>query len=137
MSPHESKVILIVEDDEIASVGLSSILRAHGYRVVLVADGREALDRLQEGLHVDLILLDMILPNFDGWHFIGHWQKTELFAAAPVVIMTGLGIASPEWAQSLGATTLLRKPIDVAVLLETVQRCTEPDESGSMNQLVS
>jgi CheY-like chemotaxis protein len=116
---------LIIEDDEIAPAGLSSVLRAHGYRIVSVSDGLKALDRLQEGLHADLILLDMILPQFDGWHFMGHWQKTTLFAAAPVIIMTGLGIASTEWALSLGAVELLRKPIDVDVLLEAAGRCVQ------------
>jgi CheY-like chemotaxis protein len=125
MSAAEPKTILIVEDDEIARAGLSSVLRAHGYRVFLAADGREALDRLQDGLHADVILLDMILPQFDGWQFMGHWQKTALFAAAPVIIMTGLGIASTEWALSLGAVELLRKPIDVEVLLEAVGRCVQ------------
>lgn len=137
MSADEPKTILIVEDDDIARAGLSSVLRAHGYRVFAVSDGREALDRLQESLRPDLILLDMILPRFDGWHFIGQWQKAALFAAAPVIIMTGLGIASTEWALSLGAVDLLRKPIDVELLLQAVQRCVEPNDSQSVNQLIN
>lgn len=119
----QRKTILIVEDDEIARAGLGSILRAHDYRVVVTTDGREALDRLQAGLHPDLILLDMILPRFDGWQFIGQRQKMALFGVAPVIIMTGLGIASREWALSLGAVELLRKPIDVEALLQAVEAC--------------
>jgi CheY-like chemotaxis protein len=137
MSADEPKSILIVEDDEIACAGLSSILRSHGYRVFVAADGREAQERFEQGLNPDLILLDMILPRFDGWHFIGQRQKAKLFAGAPVIIMTGLGIASKEWALSLGAVELLRKPIDVEVLVAAVERCLARDERSSVNRLAN
>ena len=127
-----TKTILIVEDDAIARAGLSSILNQVDYHAVPVANGQEAMDCLQAGLAPDLILLDMILPVFDGWKFLEQRQKHRTLSRIPVVVMTGLGIASEEWASSLGAVAFLRKPIDVAFLLDTVRRCP-PSERASTN----
>jgi twitching motility two-component system response regulator PilH len=118
------KTIMIVEDDEIARVGLATILQAHGYRTMTAAQGHEALDQLQTGLCPDLILLDMLLPECDGWEFCAQRRHRPTVALVPVVIMTGVGEANDEWAKSLGAVALLRKPLDVLELLETIRRIT-------------
>jgi CheY-like chemotaxis protein len=76
---------------------------------------------LDAGLQPAMILLDMILPECDGWQFCAQ-QKDRPLAAVPMAIMTGLGIASDEWARSMGAVKLLRKPLDLEQLLATVRR---------------
>jgi CheY-like chemotaxis protein len=119
-----SPTILIVEDDEVARLGLSYLLQADGYDTVTAADGHEALERLHAGPRPDLVLLDMILPGGDGWFFCGRRQTDPQAAAVPVVIMTGLGLAEDGWARSLGAVGLLPKPLNVPELLRTVARHT-------------
>ena len=118
----EQKTVLVVEDDAIACKGLSVLLESEGYKVVIAENGRQAWSRLQAGLIPDLVLLDMIMPVQDGWQFCLQKQKDKSLAPIPMVIMTGLGIASDEWASSIGGKALLRKPIDVPALLETVRR---------------
>lgn len=118
--------ILIVEDDEIARIGLSVILQAEGYETATAANGREAIDHLGEGLEPALILLDMILPVCDGWQFCAH-QRSGKGKWVPFAIMTGLGIASEEWAESLGAIGLFRKPLDVDRMLATIRRHVPPN----------
>src|SRR5262245_55015417 len=109
-----SATIMIVEDDTIASAGLTTILESHGYQVVSAGDALMALNLLRSGLRPCLILLDMILPGADGWQFFAErLQAPTAVAAIPVVVMTGVGIASKEWAVAMGAEDLLRKPIDV------------------------
>jgi CheY-like chemotaxis protein len=120
--PLPAKTVLIVEDDDLAGAGLQRILEANGFRVVLVTDARHALERLRGGLVVDVILLDMILPGCDGWQFFGARRQDAIFAAAPVIVMTGLGIASREWAVGLGAIDYLRKPFSIEDLLEKLRR---------------
>lgn len=124
-----SPTILIVEDDEIACLGLTYLLQADGYDTVTAANGQEALERLQAVPRPDLILLDMILPECDGWVFCGRRRHDAKAAAVPVVIMTGLGIADEAWAKSLGAVGLLPKPLDVPELLRTVARHTRPAQA--------
>jgi CheY-like chemotaxis protein len=117
-----AQVILIVEDDAVARAGLITILAANGYDALTAGNGQEALTQLRQGPRPALILLDMILSGFNGWQFITELKKDATLAGIPVVVMTGLGVASDEWARSLGAVGLLHKPIDVAQLLDAVRR---------------
>jgi CheY-like chemotaxis protein len=126
-----SKPILIVEDDEIALVGLASVLQSHGFGTVTSANGNEALARLQSGLQPGLILLHMILPECDGWHFCARLKDTQGIAV-PFAIMTGLGIASEEWAEAMGAVELLRKPLDIEHLLALVRRYVQRDGAARL-----
>jgi CheY-like chemotaxis protein len=118
-----SGTLLIVEDNEVVREGLAVVLRRAGYAVVPAANGHQALAALRAGVRPDLILLDMLLPAVDGWHFLDRRRREPALAALPVVIMTGLGVAGPEWADSLGAAGLLRKPVETEALLRGVRRC--------------
>src|SRR6185436_14106715 len=112
--------ILVIEDDDVARAGLTTLLQPTGYRVATAANGTAGLALLDGGMRPALILLDMIVPGVDGWQFLARRQKDTWLAAIPVVIMTGLGVASEEWATSLGANDLLRKPIESVSLLSVV-----------------
>lgn len=118
----QPSTILIIEDDEGPRASVAAILAAEGYQVAPAAHGREALNLLASGLQPNLILLDMIGPHVDGWHFMAMRGVDPVLALIPVVVMTGLSIASDEWAKSLGAVALLRKPIHPARLLELVRQ---------------
>ena len=118
------KAILIVEDNEVQREGLTIVLRKEGYTVLAAADGQEAISVVGVGLP-DLILMDMMIPPPDGWSLMKLWKKNPALASVPVVIMTSLGVASEEWASSLGACGLIRKPVDTEPLLAEVRRCLE------------
>ena len=64
------KTILVVEDDDVTRAGFGMVLTDHGYMVGLAANGQEALDYVQGHGPPDLIVLDMLLPGVDGWHFL-------------------------------------------------------------------
>jgi CheY-like chemotaxis protein len=126
MAPSEpTRTILVVEDDHVTRVGFGEVLTEHGYRVVLGSNGRDALGYLHDHPAPDLIILDMLTPGMDGWQFLkerdAHW------AAIPVLITTALSIANDEWAISFGAIGVLRKPIDLEVLLEIVANAVGSD----------
>jgi CheY-like chemotaxis protein len=117
--------ILIIEDDQITATGLASILETHGHDASTARDAHDALRLLEDGLAPDLVLLDMIVPGgADGWTFLA------LRPRMPVVIATGLSVASPEWARALGAVALLRKPFTIEALLQAIEEHTQrPQES--------
>ncbi len=117
------KSILVVEDNDIAREGLAVVLRQAGYLVDMEVDGAGALKRLREGPLPDLILLDMLLPGVDGWQFMEQRRRDPRLFSVPVVVTTGLGVAAPDWAASLGACGCLRKPIETDALLREVGRC--------------
>jgi CheY-like chemotaxis protein len=126
--PPAGATILVIEDDDAARTAVAALLEPHHFEVAAAPDGMAALDLLNQGLNPSLILLDMIIVSgLDGWQFLARRQKDRSLAAVPLVVMTGLGIASEEWARSLGAVGLLRKPIDADRLLSTVRQVVQPD----------
>ena len=100
-----------------------------GYRVATATTGREAVESLKRGLHPDLILLDLMMPDISGWAF-RSWQRShERFASIPVVVVSGQGLSPPEVAR-LGVDGYLAKPLDLDHLLETVARFVPPPQPG-------
>ena len=116
------KTILIVEDNEVQREGLAVVLRKEGYNVIAAVGGGDAVAILDRVATPNLILLDMMIPPPDGWRFMAMRKKIPALAAAPVVIITALGVAHEEWAKSLGARELIRKPVETEALLQCVRR---------------
>src|SRR5436190_11945832 len=87
--PANSSMILVVEDDPEICVLLRRVLTAAGYRVVEAPDGSAALAHLQAGAP-DLVLLDILLPDFDGYE-VARWIRSEpAVAHLPILMLTGL-----------------------------------------------
>jgi CheY-like chemotaxis protein len=113
---------LVVEDNDVAREGLAVALRREGYGVVPAANGQEALDHLHTGPRPDLVLLDMLMPVLDGWHFLERLPRESPAPLPPVVVMTSINLTR-EWALDHGCHGFLRKPIETNRLLEEVRRC--------------
>ena len=117
--------ILIVDDDPDIRTSLTEILDGEGYRVAGVRNGREALDYLGRRTLPSLILLDMMMPEMDGWLFRREQQKLPQLASIPVVIVSAHGDVR-DAALVLGAADYLRKPLRVDSLLEIAERYCRP-----------
>ena len=111
--------ILVVDDDADLRQTLQLLLNDSGYRVTAAANGQAALDQLTAGARPDLILLDLMMPEMNGWQFLERARADPALASIPVVIMTArkatdsLPVPSPE---------VIRKPFDSAMLLSAVAR---------------
>jgi DNA-binding response OmpR family regulator len=125
------KTILIVENDEIIRTRFGEVLSRNGFGVVLAANGREALDYLQAHDVPDLLILDMRTPVMDGWQFLE--ERNARWNAVPVLIVTGLDIASDEWAASLGVRCWALKPLHTAELVGWVKKCLGAANRGDDN----
>lgn len=127
----EQASILVVEDDfEIRNV-LTEILTEEGYRVSAAANGREALDRLQQSDLPSLILLDLMMPVMDGWLFRSLQLSNPRLASIPVIIISA-DAGAEQKAMSLSPVQVLGKPIQLDRLLEIVRRaCPAPGPSQS------
>jgi CheY-like chemotaxis protein len=112
--------ILVIEDNEIERIGLATVLGKEGFQVVAVPDGQKALDQLHTE-PADVILLDMLMPAVDGWHFLELQQADPQLSNIPVVVVTGLAVATDDWAQELGAKGLVKKPIHTEKLVEKLR----------------
>lgn len=111
--------ILIVEDDDAILAEMDHLLREEGYGVVLAGNGAGALDLLRTAEpRVDLVILDLMMPNGSGWELLLEMRAQTFLARVPVVIVSALA-APPD---RLGVQAYLRKPFDRGALLNTVQR---------------
>jgi CheY-like chemotaxis protein len=80
--------ILVVEDNADLRDTLQMLLQEDGFLVTMAANGRTALDHLQAGARPSLILLDLMMPEMNGWQFLEHTRKDASLASIPIVIMT-------------------------------------------------
>ena len=109
--------VLIVEDDPDALEALGDLLESHGYGVSSARNGAEALRLLKDLPLPRLIVLDLLMPTMDGWEFRLRQKNDPRIAGIPVVVVSASSGAKP-----IDADTILRKPVDIDRLLETVAR---------------
>jgi CheY-like chemotaxis protein len=85
--------ILVVEDTQIVRDPLSRLLRAEGFEVHAAADGSEAMAALVEH-HMDMILLDVLMPRMDGVAFLAALRGNPCHRDLPVIALTGISDTS-------------------------------------------
>ena len=94
----------------------------NGHRVVQARDGAEALAAIERD-HVDLLVLDLVMPNIDGFGVLARLRGLRHGERIPVVVVTGADRSATELqALRLGANVYLSKPIEAAALTEEVTR---------------
>jgi CheY-like chemotaxis protein len=117
------KSVLIVEDDEACRWAVARLLRARGYDVSEVASGREGLERLRQQPLPDLVLLDWVLPDTEGWHFLQSLRQDPALATLPVVVLSGFAERAGQ-SSRLAGVPCLEKPVADSHLLATVEHLT-------------
>ena len=114
--------ILVAEDDTDLRGVLTASLTRGGHRVIAARDGAEALAAIERD-HVDLLVLDLVMPNIDGFEVLARLKEIRKGAAIPVVVVSGTDRSTTELqALRLGANVYLTKPIEAAALTEEVTR---------------
>ncbi len=113
--------ILLVEDNENNRDMLSRRLQRKGYEVILAEDGRQALEKA-EAEKPDLVLMDMSLPEIDGWEATRRLKANPLTAAMPVIALTAHAMSGDrEKAMEAGCDDYDTKPVDLASLLAKME----------------
>ncbi|MFT3917379.1 MAG: response regulator [Anaeromyxobacteraceae bacterium] len=112
--------ILVVDDDTDLRETVGELLVEEGWHPRLCENGREALDALRGGERPRLILLDLMMPEMNGWQFREEQLKDEGLSDIPVVVMTasrGVDAQPP-----IAASEVLFKPIGLDELIDAVAR---------------
>jgi two-component system cell cycle response regulator DivK len=116
------KKILIADDKPTGRELVRTVLENAGYAVVEASDGSEALKMARES-SPDLIILDLHMPNIDGFGVIEQLRRDALFARTPVVALTASAMQGDrERALNLGFTGYITKPIRLASLRQEIER---------------
>ncbi len=118
----EKKKVLVVDDEENVSIMTTSRLRSSGFDVVSAAGGREGL-RMAQRENPDLILLDVIMPDLDGYKVLAKLKGGFRTKKIPVIMFTAENrIADVTNAIEMGAEDYIIKPFTTDVLMEKIQR---------------
>ena len=126
------KTILVVEDNEMNREILSEML-SDDFEVLSAENGLAGLDCLVErGNDVAAILLDVYMPECDGFQFLERRRKMELYDSVPVIVMTASDTIEDEIrCLELGATDFVTKPYNIAVLKNRLRSVIRLRESAS------
>jgi len=116
-----SRTVLIVEDDPDTREMLGRFLEFAGFEVATAGNGVEALGVLRAGRTASAILLDLMMPVMDGWQFRAEQRGDPSLSHIPVIVVTAAG--PRERVPPIDVDAWLGKPIDLDVLLETLDSC--------------
>lgn len=115
-------MVVVIEDDADVATTMAEVLHDEGYGVITTPNGREALDVLRAlPAPPGLILLDLMMPEMNGWEFREAQIRDESLATIPVVIMTAHADRFDR-DELHRPSALLRKPLSTDVLIDTVGR---------------
>lgn len=117
-------VVLIVDDNEDMVYYLQRCTDGTCYRVVHTSQGRQAFDMVQAE-RPDVIVLDVMLPDIDGWELLTDLHQNPDTAAIPVVVCSV--VREQELALALGASVFLPKPVQPAQFLEALDLAVNPN----------
>ena len=114
--------ILIVEDEESLLKLESILLTSKGYEVRGVSNGQQALDAIAEE-HPDLVLLDIMLPEIDGFEVCQRIKDDPATKGIPVIMLTAKKSREDmARGEKVGADWYITKPFKSAMVIETIQR---------------
>ena len=118
----EGKKVLIVDDDVGNVFALASVFEARGMTVVFAENGRDGIDTLRENPDVDLVLMDIMMPEMDGYETTRAIRQMPDFKQLPIVALTAKAMKGDrEKSIASGASDYITKPVDVDQLLSLMR----------------
>ncbi len=118
----KGKKILIVDDDVRNVFALTSVLEASGMEVVYAENGKDGIEALQANPDVDLVLMDIMMPELDGYETIRAIREIEEFQQLPIISLTAKAMKGDrEKSIASGASDYITKPVDTDQLLSLMR----------------
>jgi CheY-like chemotaxis protein len=116
------KKILIVDDDVRNVFALTSVLELHEMHVLFAESGRDGIEMLQQNPDVDLVLMDIMMPEMDGYETIQAMRSTSQFERLPIIALTAKAMKGDrEKSIAAGASDYIAKPVDTEQLLSLLR----------------
>jgi CheY-like chemotaxis protein len=116
------KKILITDDDVRNIFSLTKALEKYKVEVVLAMDGKQALEQIKAHPDIDVILMDMMMPEMDGYETIQEIRKKPMFARLPIIAVTAKSmIGDRQKCITAGASDYISKPVDLDQLLSLLR----------------
>ncbi|MEA5508692.1 response regulator [Crocosphaera sp. UHCC 0190] len=116
------RAVLLVEDSPVQQEMISGILKKNGWNVVVVGDGVEALESIQQS-SPDLVVLDIVMPKMNGYEVCRRIKSDPKTQNVPVVMCSSKGEEFDRyWGMKQGADAYIAKPFEDIELIGTIQQ---------------
>jgi len=121
------KKVLVVDDDMRNIFALTSVLENHGLQVSFAENGRAAIDSLKKQPDVDVVLMDIMMPEMDGYETMRAIRQDLRFSRLPIIAVTAKALKDDrDKCMGSGASDYLSKPINAHELIELLRLWTAP-----------
>ena len=121
MNNNIQKKILLIDDDELHLSVVNNILKAR-YEIVCTKSGVDAMKLLDQGFFPNLILLDILMPNMDGWETFLKIRSNVFLQEVPIVFFTSvIEAVEKKHAEEIGAADYITKPYKRDDLLKRIE----------------
>ena len=118
----QDRTILVVDDDSRNVFAITAVLEERGLKVISAGNGREGIDRLQAHPEVNLVLMDVMMPEMDGYEAIGLIRKMKKYQNLPIIALTAKAMKEDrDNCIEAGANDYLSKPVDSQKLLSLLR----------------
>ncbi|MDR2270828.1 MAG: response regulator [Sphingobacterium sp.] len=117
-----SKTVLLADDDMRNIFALSTAFESYDMKIEIANNGQEALDILARNEHIDLVLMDIMMPVMDGYEAIERIRADKKFANLPIIAVTAKAMKGDrEKTIAVGANDYISKPVDVDKLISLMR----------------
>jgi len=116
----ERKRVLVIDDDLPIRGMLAAALRQHGYQVLLAGDGGEG-QRAMNIHHPNIVLLDLAMPDVNGWDFLQRLKETGHLGKVPIIVVSAHVRVEPQALLQMGVAAILPKPFELPALLDLIE----------------
>ena len=116
------KTVLVADDDVRNIFSLTKSLESYGMNVISATDGKDALKQMENNKKVDIVLMDMMMPEMDGYESIRRIRKIPKYRKLPVIAVTAKAMTGDrEKCIAAGASDYITKPVDVDQLISLLR----------------
>jgi two-component system cell cycle response regulator DivK len=120
------KIILVIDDDNRNIFALKAVLKAKGFECLSAISARDGFAIIEERENVSVVLMDMMMPDMDGYQAMAAMKKSPKMQNIPVLAVTAQAmVGDRERCLSAGASGYVSKPINVDELLEQIEEVTK------------
>ncbi len=128
----QKKKIIIIDDDERNIFALDAVLKSRGFQCIAASSAKEGLHILQTHNDIGIALIDIMMPDMDGYEMIAEIRKKPVLKEIPLIAVTAQAmLGDKEKSLQMGADNYIAKPININLLLNILDQHLK---NGSTNQ---
>jgi two-component system chemotaxis response regulator CheY len=125
------QVVLIADDSSTVRKFVSFSLSTQNMEVITAVDGMDALEKMSQTPDLDLVIVDLNMPNMDGFEFIQNLRASEVHRDVPIIILSSeRGEESKKRGEEVGANAYIEKPFDAKKIKYEVSKFVELDSES-------